>query len=168
MRDIVPGIGCFKTPEELFASERLSVVHIITPPATHASLAKLALKAGCHIYVEKPFTESVEDALQILDDASAKVPGKKKILHGCFFMAVHGFMAMAAPWLMALALALAMALAMAMAQLQVYPLKSDCGSSGGMDHYLPITCEAPPSVPSALVHPASISCLRPIGRPGSY
>ncbi|MCE3222713.1 MAG: uncharacterized protein K0S58_893 [Nitrospira sp.] len=72
MRDIVPGIGCFKTPEELFASERLNVVHIITPPATHASLAKMALKAGCHIYVEKPFAESVEDAQQILDDASAK------------------------------------------------------------------------------------------------
>ena len=72
MRDIVPGIGCFKTPEELFASERLNVVHIVTPPATHASLAKMALKAGCHIYVEKPFTESVEDAQQILDEASAK------------------------------------------------------------------------------------------------
>ena len=72
MRDIVPGIGCFKTPEELFAAERLNVVHIITPPATHASLAKMALKAGCHIYVEKPFTESVEDAQQILDEASGK------------------------------------------------------------------------------------------------
>jgi len=72
MRDIVPGIGCFKTPEELFAAERLNVVHIITPPATHAPLAKMALKAGCHIYVEKPFTESVEDAQQILDEASGK------------------------------------------------------------------------------------------------
>ncbi len=72
MRDIVPGIGCFKTPDELFASERLNVVHIITPPATHASLAKMALKADCHIYVEKPFTESVDDARQILDDANAK------------------------------------------------------------------------------------------------
>ena len=69
MRDIVPGIGCFKTPEELFASERLNVVHIITPPATHAPLARMAIKAGCHIYVEKPFTESVEDAQQILDEA---------------------------------------------------------------------------------------------------
>ncbi|HVG01354.1 MAG TPA: Gfo/Idh/MocA family oxidoreductase [Nitrospira sp.] len=72
MRDIVPGIGCFKTPEELFASERPNVVHIITPPVTHAPLAKMALKAGCHIYVEKPFTESVEDAQHILDDARAK------------------------------------------------------------------------------------------------
>ncbi|HNO36181.1 MAG TPA: Gfo/Idh/MocA family oxidoreductase, partial [Nitrospira sp.] len=72
MRDIVPGIGCFKTPEELFASEKLHVVHIITPPATHAPLARMALKAGCHIYVEKPFTESVEDAQQLLDEASAK------------------------------------------------------------------------------------------------
>jgi len=72
MRDIVPGIGCFKTPEELFASEPLTVVHIITPPASHAPLARMALKAGCHIYVEKPFTESVEDAQQILETAKAK------------------------------------------------------------------------------------------------
>src|SRR5574340_1025392 len=72
MRDIVPGIGCFKTPEELFASEQLDVVHIITPPVSHAPLARMALKAGCHIYVEKPFTESVEDAQQILETAKAK------------------------------------------------------------------------------------------------
>jgi nucleoside-diphosphate-sugar epimerase/predicted dehydrogenase len=32
----------------------------------------MALKAGCHIYVEKPFTESVEDAQQILETAKAK------------------------------------------------------------------------------------------------
>lgn len=72
MREIVPGIGCFKTPEELLASERPHVVHIITPPVTHAPLAKMALRAGCHIYVEKPFTESVEDAQQILDEARAR------------------------------------------------------------------------------------------------
>jgi predicted dehydrogenase len=72
MRDIVPGIGCFRTPEELFASERLDVVHIITPPASHAPLARMAIKAGCHLYVEKPFTESVEDAQLVLDEANAK------------------------------------------------------------------------------------------------
>ncbi|MCC2640016.1 MAG: uncharacterized protein K0S45_429 [Nitrospira sp.] len=72
MRDLVPGIACFKTPEELFASEHLNVVHIITPPASHALLARMALKKGCHIYVEKPFTESVEDAQHILTEAGAK------------------------------------------------------------------------------------------------
>src|SRR5688572_18955203 len=72
MRLIVPEVKGFTTPEELLASERPDVVHICTPPASHAPLAKLALDAGCHIYVEKPFTERVDDAQQILDDASAK------------------------------------------------------------------------------------------------
>jgi len=72
MRAIVPGIKSYKTPEELLAAERPHVVHIITPPASHAPLAALALKAGSHIYVEKPFTERVEDAQRILDDARSK------------------------------------------------------------------------------------------------
>ena len=72
MRQVVPGINCFKTPEELLATERPDVVHICTPPASHALLARTALKAGSHVYVEKPFTERVEDAQLILDEANAR------------------------------------------------------------------------------------------------
>ncbi len=72
MRGIVPGVKCFNSPEELLASEAPHIVHIITPPASHAPLAKLALKSGSHIYVEKPFTERVEDARQILDEARTR------------------------------------------------------------------------------------------------
>ncbi|WP_121990340.1 Gfo/Idh/MocA family oxidoreductase [Nitrospira lenta] len=72
MRSIVPGIKSYGTPEELLAAERPDVVHICTPPASHGPLALSALKAGSHIYVEKPFTERVEDAQQILDEARAK------------------------------------------------------------------------------------------------
>src|SRR5262245_12329965 len=61
-RSIVPEVRCLATPEELLAAERPDVVHICTPPASHAPLALAALKAGSHIYVEKPFTERIEDA----------------------------------------------------------------------------------------------------------
>src|SRR5262245_39917738 len=61
IREIVPQIKSFKTPQEVLTSERPDVVHIVTPPVTHAVLARMALKAGSHIYVEKPFTEHVED-----------------------------------------------------------------------------------------------------------
>jgi len=72
MRGIVPGIKSFKTPDELLTAESPNIVHIITPPVTHASLARMALNEGCHIYVEKPFAEQAEDAQQILDEAHAK------------------------------------------------------------------------------------------------
>ncbi|HEU4684023.1 MAG TPA: Gfo/Idh/MocA family oxidoreductase [Nitrospira sp.] len=72
MRDIVPGIRCYRSPEELLAAETPQVIHIITPPSSHAPLALLALSAGCHVYVEKPFTERVEDAQHMLDEARAR------------------------------------------------------------------------------------------------
>jgi predicted dehydrogenase/nucleoside-diphosphate-sugar epimerase len=42
------------------------VVHIVTPPATHAPLARAAVLAGCHVYVEKPFTSRKAEAEEIL------------------------------------------------------------------------------------------------------
>ena len=72
MRNIVPDIECYGTPQDLLAGVQPDVVHVCTPPASHAPLARLALNAGCHIYVEKPFTERVDDAQAILDEAQAK------------------------------------------------------------------------------------------------
>ena len=72
MRSIVPGIKSYDTPEELLVAERPDIVHICTPPASHAPLARASLKAGSHIYVEKSFTERVEAAQQIFDEARTK------------------------------------------------------------------------------------------------
>jgi predicted dehydrogenase/nucleoside-diphosphate-sugar epimerase len=57
---------------ELFAEARPDVVHIVTPPGSHASLALEAIDAGCHVYVEKPFTPTAAEAAQILDRAAAR------------------------------------------------------------------------------------------------
>lgn len=58
--------------EELLRAARPDVVHIVTPPQSHAALAIQAIDAGCHVYVEKPFTPTAEDAKRILDAASAR------------------------------------------------------------------------------------------------
>ena len=41
------------------------VIHVLTPPDTHARLAAEALEAGCHVLVEKPLSTSVEDCQRV-------------------------------------------------------------------------------------------------------
>ena len=46
------------------------VVHITTPPQSHFPLAKQCLAAGCHVYIEKPFTVSAEEAQTLIEHAN--------------------------------------------------------------------------------------------------
>jgi predicted dehydrogenase len=46
----------------LLAEARPDVVHVTTPPATHLPIARAALEAGAHAYVEKPFTVDLAEA----------------------------------------------------------------------------------------------------------
>ena len=46
----------------LLAGAKPDVVHITTPPASHFPIARQCLQAGCHVYVEKPFTLEVAEA----------------------------------------------------------------------------------------------------------
>ncbi len=42
-----------------------SVIHIVTPPASHAAIAIEAMALGCDVYIEKPMATSVEDCERI-------------------------------------------------------------------------------------------------------
>lgn len=57
---------------EMLNSISLDVVHITTPPASHLPLAKLCIDAGCHVYVEKPFTLDTAETVELLDYASKR------------------------------------------------------------------------------------------------
>ncbi len=46
--------GVFGSLAEMVAGARLDAVHILTPPDTHADLAREALEADVHVLVEKP------------------------------------------------------------------------------------------------------------------
>jgi predicted dehydrogenase len=46
-------------------------VLIATPPGTHAGLALAAIKAGCHVLVEKPLATTAADAREVMAAASA-------------------------------------------------------------------------------------------------
>jgi predicted dehydrogenase len=58
--------------DELFKKAKPDVVHITTPPHSHFPIAKQCLENGCHAYVEKPFTLSLDEAKQLIDLAERK------------------------------------------------------------------------------------------------
>ncbi len=72
MLAIAPGALGFGTLEELLREQQVEVVDVCTPPSTHERLAELALKAGCHIYVEKPFVASTDAASRLIALAESK------------------------------------------------------------------------------------------------
>jgi predicted dehydrogenase len=52
----------FSDLDALLERARPDVVHVTTPPATHLPLARRALAAGAHVYVEKPLTVDAAEA----------------------------------------------------------------------------------------------------------
>lgn len=60
----------YPTFEDLLADERVEAVFIITPPQTHYALAKRALQARKHIFVEKPLATSLKECAELYALAS--------------------------------------------------------------------------------------------------
>lgn len=69
--------------ERLLSERRPDVLHITTPPGSHLALAKRAIDAGCHVYVEKPMTLSLADTRELVAHAEA---AKKKITIGYTYL----------------------------------------------------------------------------------
>lgn len=62
----------FTNPRDLLEQTHPDVIHITTPPQSHFSLGQFCLEAGCHIYVEKPFTINTEEAEQLIELAKRR------------------------------------------------------------------------------------------------
>lgn len=67
-----PGIQLESDIEALWRDTRIDAVAIATPVRSHFSLAEAALKAGKHVFVEKPMTETSEQGQRLIELASAK------------------------------------------------------------------------------------------------
>jgi predicted dehydrogenase len=67
-----PFIKGIKDPLELIRSTDVDAVAIVTPVFAHYELAKAALLAGKHIFVEKPFTSTSAQARELVDLAAKK------------------------------------------------------------------------------------------------
>ena len=49
---------------------RPEVVHVLTPPTSHAALALLSLEAGAHVLVEKPIAPTLDDYVRMREAAA--------------------------------------------------------------------------------------------------
>jgi predicted dehydrogenase len=58
--------GCYDEVGRMLAESRPDVVHLTTPPQGRLDLALACLEAGCHVYVEKPFTVTAAEAEAIV------------------------------------------------------------------------------------------------------
>ncbi len=62
----------FTNTQEMLRGVELDVVHITTPPQSHFELGKICLEAGCHVYIEKPFTVNTAQAVELIKIANER------------------------------------------------------------------------------------------------
>ena len=67
-----PSIPFTTDPMEIVKSPTIDAVAVVTPVWTHFELAKAALENGKHVFVEKPFTCSVQQAEELIELADRK------------------------------------------------------------------------------------------------
>ena len=69
---IYPNIKIFRSLEELLADDSIELVVVNTPTATHFDFTKKVLEAGKHAIVEKAFTTTVAEAIELTKLAEQK------------------------------------------------------------------------------------------------
>jgi predicted dehydrogenase len=58
--------GVFTDVDEMLRRAEPDAVHITTPAQSHFALGKLCLERGCHVYLEKPFTVTADEGVELL------------------------------------------------------------------------------------------------------
>ncbi len=59
------GVKAFSSLDELIRA--VDVVDVVTPTSSHFAVVKKALMGGCHVFVEKPLTETLEEARELIE-----------------------------------------------------------------------------------------------------
>lgn len=72
VQSLYPSIEVSSSVDELWNDASIDAVVIATPVFTHFELAKKALQAGKHVLIEKPMTDTVAHALELIDLAEQK------------------------------------------------------------------------------------------------
>lgn len=72
LRKAFPAIPFSTDEREVLQSPDIDIVAVVTPVWTHYELTKRALEHGKHVFVEKPFTCSVDQAKELVELAEKK------------------------------------------------------------------------------------------------
>jgi predicted dehydrogenase len=65
-----PGIATTTEFRDLLADNRIDAIVVATPVNTHYELALAALKAGKHVFVEKPLAQTSDQVRHLIDEAN--------------------------------------------------------------------------------------------------
>jgi predicted dehydrogenase len=60
-----PAISTTDSYDRILSDQAIAAVALVTPPATHFSLARRALEAGKHVWIEKPLALTMEDGREL-------------------------------------------------------------------------------------------------------
>ena len=80
-----PGVALFSDYATALQALKPDAVSINTWPDTHAQYARMALEANCHVFIEKPLAETVDEARAIA--ALAKAKGRQLVIG--YILRVH-------------------------------------------------------------------------------
>lgn len=84
----VPGVPLFTSLNDMLDQTRPDFLVIATPPQSHFELARRGLMAGCHVFCEKPLTETLNDADELA--RTAKQQNRHVIVNSEFpWMPIH-------------------------------------------------------------------------------
>ncbi len=66
-KEIYPYVNIVKDIDEIIRDENIDLIVIGTPNTTHFDFAKMAIEAGKHVVVEKPFTNTTDEADKLIE-----------------------------------------------------------------------------------------------------
>ncbi len=72
VRQHYPSVQCYQDYRDILKDPSIDAVAVVTPVSTHYAIARKALEAGKHIFVEKPFTATTQQAEALIRLAQKK------------------------------------------------------------------------------------------------
>ena len=64
---LVPNLPAYQNYQDMLDAVPLDAVFICTPPSSHIQIATACVRKGCHVFIEKPISQTAEAAKPLID-----------------------------------------------------------------------------------------------------